>query len=202
MNSQTRSSASRAGVVIGIAAMVLVVVASNYLVQFPVQPEQVPGGFADGVMGLFGIPVNELLTWGAFTYPVAFLVNDLTNRRLGQAAARKVVLVGFVLAVLISIWVADWRIALASGTAFLVAQLVDTRLFSALRDGAWWKAPVISSTLASTIDTALFFSIAFIGTGLPWATWALGDYSVKLLVALLMLIPFRALLHVTRPAAV
>jgi len=195
----TSSSLFRPGVILAIVAMVVVVVASNFLVQFPVQPGQVPGGLADGVLGVFGIPVNELLTWGAFTYPIAFLVNDLTNRRLGKASARVVVLVGFAIAVLISIKVADWRIALASGSAFLVAQLFDTQLFHRLRHGAWWKAPVISSTLASIIDTALFFSIAFVGTGLPWMTWALGDYAVKLLVALAMLIPFRALMVATRP---
>ncbi len=200
MNSNTASYFLRPGVVLATIAMVAVVVASNYLVQFPVQPEQVPAGLANGVTGIFGIPINELLTWGAFTYPIAFLVNDLTNRRLGTGAARIVVLVGFALAVLISIKVADWRIALASGSAFLAAQLFDTQLFHRLRHGAWWKAPVVSSTLASIIDTALFFSIAFVGTGLPWMTWALGDYGVKLLVALAMLVPFRALMIVTRPA--
>lgn len=199
MNSSTNNSLLRPGVVLATIAMVVVVVASNYFVQFPVQPGQVPAGLSEGVVGIFGIPINELLTWGAFTYPIAFLVNDLTNRRLGTKAARVVVLVGFALAVLISIKVADWRIALASGSAFLVAQLFDTQLFHRLRHGAWWKAPVVSSTLASIVDTALFFSIAFAGSGLPWVTWALGDYGVKLLVALVMLVPFRALMVATRP---
>lgn len=200
MNSSTTNSLLRPGVVLATIAMVIVVVASNYLVQFPVQPGQVPAGVSEGVVGVFGIPINELLTWGAFTYPIAFLVNDLTNRRLGTKAARVVVLVGFALAVIISIKVADWRIALASGSAFLVAQLFDTQLFHRLRHGAWWKAPVVSSTLASIVDTALFFCIAFAGSGLPWVTWALGDYGVKLLVALVMLVPFRALMVATRPA--
>lgn len=202
MTLNTPNSLLRPGVVMATIAMVVVVVASNYLVQFPVQPAQMPTALSEGVVGLFGIPINELLTWGAFTYPIAFLVNDLTNRRLGAKAARVVVLVGFALAVLISIKVADWRIALASGSAFLVAQLFDTQLFHRLRHGAWWKAPIVSSTLASVVDTALFFSIAFVGSGLPWITWALGDYGVKLLVALVMLVPFRALMVITRPADV
>lgn len=202
MTLNTPNSLLRPGVVMATIAMVVVVVASNYLVQFPVQPAQMPAALSEGVVGLFGIPINELLTWGAFTYPIAFLVNDLTNRRLGAKAARVVVLVGFALAVLISIKVADWRIALASGSAFLVAQLFDTQLFHRLRHGAWWKAPIVSSTLASVVDTALFFSIAFVGSGLPWITWALGDYGVKLLVALVMLVPFRALMVITRPADV
>lgn len=160
------------------AAMAAVVVASNVLVQFP---------------------VNDWLTWGAFTYPVAFLVTDLTNRRLGPEAARRVAVAGFVAAVILSIWLATPRIALASGTAFLSAQLLDVTLFDRLRRRPWWQAPLASSTLASTWDTAVFFSLAFAGTGLPWVTWAVGDLGVKLAMALALLIPFRVLMG-SRPA--
>ncbi len=160
-------------IVMAVAAMTVIVVASNILVQYP---------------------VNDWLTWGAFTYPVAFLVTDLANRRLGPARARQVVYVGFALAVLCSAALATPRIALASGTAFLVAQLLDIVVFDRLRRGRWWRAPLVSSVLGSTIDTALFFALAFAATGLPWLGWALGDLAVKLAVALAMLIPFRLLM--------
>ena len=162
---------------IGIIAMILVVTGSNILVQ---------------------IPINDWLTWGAFTYPVAFLVNDLTNRSLGPAVARRVVCVGFAVGVVLSIYVAGWRIGLASGGAFLVAQLLDVQIFDRLRRAAWWRAPFVSSTLGSALDTALFFGLAFAGTGLPWVTWAIGDYGVKLAMALGLLIPFRALMPKVR----
>lgn len=168
----------RHGVLLGIAAMAAVVTASNILVQYP---------------------INDWLTWGAFTYPVAFLVTDLTNRRLGTASARKVVYAGFALAVVLSIMLATPRIAIASGAAFLVAQLLDVSIFDKLRQAIWWKAPLISSALASAIDTALFFGIAFAGTEVPWVTLAIGDYGVKIAIALLMLIPFRMLMGATRP---
>jgi len=167
----------RQGFWIGVIAMILVVTASNIAVQ---------------------IPINDWLTWGAFTYPVAFLVTDLTNRNLGPAVARRVVFVGFVLGVLLSIYFAGWRIGLASGGAFLVAQLLDVQIFDRLRRGTWWRAPFVSSTLASALDTALFFALAFAGTGLPWVTWAIGDYGVKLAMALGLLIPFRALMPKVR----
>lgn len=160
------------------AAMTLVVVASNVLVQ---------------------VPINDWLTWGAFTYPVAFLVTDLTNRAQGPARARLVVYWGFALAVLLSVLLATPRIALASGTAFLTAQLLDVTLFDRLRRAAWWKAPVVSSALASVWDTAVFFTLAFAATGLPWVTWALGDLMVKALMALLLLAPFRLLMGLVRP---
>ena len=156
-----------------VAAMVLVVAGSNLAVQ---------------------VPINDWLTWGAFTYPVAFLVTDLTNRRLGPGRARTVAWVGFALAVLLSIWLAGPRIALASGTAFLTAQLLDIGVFDRLRRLPWWQAPLISSGIASLIDTALFFTLAFAGTGLPWITWAIGDLGAKAVMALLLLIPFRALM--------
>jgi queuosine precursor transporter len=185
------------GIVIGVVAMTLIVAASNYLVQFP---------------------VNDWVTWGAFTYPIAFLVTDLTNRAYGAARARQVVYVGFALAVMLSIALATPQIALASGTAFLVAQLLDVKLFERLeKRGSWWTAPLVSSSIASAVDTALFFSIAFIGTGMPmvvmaaagievsvplWVTLGLGDFVVKLALALSMLIPFRMLMQLTRPQRV
>lgn len=159
--------------------MATVVVVSNILVQ---------------------IPINDLLTWGAFTYPIAFLVTDLSNRLYGPEKARRVVYIGFALAVVLSIWLADPRIALASGTAFLVAQILDVYVFDRVRQagGAWWQAPVVSSALASAVDTALFFSIAFAGTGLPWETWALGDLAAKYTMVLALLAPYR--LALGRPA--
>ena len=185
------------GIIIGVAAMAAIVAASNYLVQFP---------------------VNDWITWGAFTYPVAFLITDLTNRAHGPARARQVVYVGFAFAVILSIVLATPQIAVASGTAFLVAQLLDVRLFERLQNrGAWWTAPLVSSSVASAVDTALFFSIAFVGTGMPivamgavgfelsvplWVTLGLGDYVMMLLLALSMLIPFRILMQLTRPQKV
>lgn len=167
------------GILVGIAAMTVIVVASNYLVQFP---------------------VNDWITWGAFTYPIAFLVTDLTNRTFGPARARQVVYVGFVLAVVLSIALATPRIAFASGTAFLVAQLLDVRIFDRLKErGGWWTAPLVSSTIGSAVDTALFFSIAFAGTAVPWITLGLGDFAVKLALALSMLIPFRVMILFLRP---
>lgn len=170
--------AGMTGFWIGLAAMTLVVTGSNVAVQYP---------------------INDWLTWGALTYPAAFLVNDLTNRALGPAVARRVVYGGFALAVLLSIYFATWRIALASGTAFLVAQLLDIAIFNRLRRAVWWQAPLVSSGLASAVDTLLFFSLAFAGTGLPWITWGLGDYGAKLAMALFLLIPFRVLMPATQP---
>lgn len=164
-------STERMALAAGVAAMGLVVYVSNVLVE---------------------IPINDWLTWGAFSYPIAFLVTDLTNRILGPAAARRVVGVGFVFGVVLSLVFADIRIAIASGTAFLVAQLLDVWIFDRLRRRSWWKAPLLSSLIASAIDTALFFSLAFAFTGLPWMTWALGDYAAKLAMAALLLLPFRA----------
>lgn len=166
-----------------IAAMAAIVVASNILVQYPFEP--------------FGLA--EVLTWGAFTYPFAFLVTDLTNRWFGPARTRLVVYVGFALAVLLSLALADPRIAVASGTAFLAAQLLDVTLFNRLRAGSWWRAPLVSSTVGSAVDTALFFSIAFSGTGLPWDTWALGDFAVKMAIAVLSLLPYAQLMNRVKP---
>ncbi|MEO1200116.1 MAG: queuosine precursor transporter [Pseudomonadota bacterium] len=183
----------RGGIVIAIAAMAFVVVASNILVQHPVTT--------------FGL--QDYLTWGAFTYPIAFLVTDLTNRRLGPDMARRVVLIGFAIAVVLSIVFATPRIAIASGTAFLTAQLLDVFIFNRLRDSAWWHAPLASSLIGSAVDTALFFSLAFAGAGvgsavypLPlgpveapvWMGWAVADFLVKVICALALLVPFRALM--------
>jgi len=175
---EPRLSPSQTGIATGIAAMVAIVALSNYAVQFP---------------------INDWLTWGALTYPVAFLVTDLTNRRLGPQAARVVICVGFLLAVLLSIWLATPRIAIASGSAFLVAQLLDVAVFNRLRARVWWQAPLVSSTLGSIVDTLLFFSIAFAATGLPWITWALGDFAVKMAMTAVMLIPFRLLMPLLQP---
>jgi uncharacterized PurR-regulated membrane protein YhhQ (DUF165 family) len=153
--------------------MVVVVAGSNVAVQYP---------------------INDWLTWGAFTYPVAFLVTDLTNRRLGPKMARAVAWIGFALAVVLSMGLATPRIALASGSAFLTAQLLDIAVFDRLRRLPWWQAPLVSSAIASIWDTAVFFSLAFAATGLPWITWAIGDLGAKAAMALLLLLPFRALM--------
>lgn len=140
-------------------------------------------------------PINDWLTWGAFTYPLAFFVNDLTNRSLGPKQARWAVYWGFALGVLLSLWLADVRIAVASGIAFFVSQLLDVKLFDHWRQRPWWQVPLWSSAIASIIDTTLFFSLAFAGTGLPWVTWALGDFAVKMLMALALLLPYGQLRH-------
>ena len=195
-------------------AMALVVVASNILVQFPV------------MHAVGGTDLSELLTWGAFTYPLAFLVNDLTNRRFGPRAARRVVGLGFLLAVVCSVAVPPLlfrfglfpfemevarlaRIAVASGTAFLVAQMLDVGVFDRLRHGSWWRAPLISTTAGSVLDTALFFTLAFAASlallgptddfatvasplveAPRWVVWAMGDFAVKVVVGLLALVPY------------
>ncbi|MCC9626116.1 VUT family protein [Thalassospira sp. MA62] len=168
--------------ILGIICMAVTVVASNILVEYPL-----PGVLADW------------LTFGAFTYPVAFLVTDLTNRARGATAARIVVLAGFALAVILSLIVADTRIAIASGSAFLIAQMLDVTIFDKLRRASWWKAPLVSSGIGSAVDTALFFSIAFAGTGLPWDTWALGDFTAKVIMAVTCLAPFRILMAIITP---
>jgi len=191
----------------GIIAMAAIVVASNILVQF-----------------LFG----NWLTWGAFTYPLAFLVTDIMNRAYGAQAARRVVFAGFIVGVICSLIgtqimgefgpLVTLRIALGSGIAFLTAQLLDVAIFSALRDGKWWRAPLASTLIGSTVDTALFFTIAFsasltfmepandvswAGEVLPvlgmgpeaplWVSLAIADWGVKLSLALIALIPFRVI---------
>ena len=170
--------------------MGVVVLSSNYLVQFPVN--------------YYGL--NEILTYGAFSYPIAFLITDLANRAYGRRVARRIVYFGFVLGigftVLFSTDFADFisiRIAIGSGVAFLTAQLLDVQIFDRLRKKEWFVAPLTSSMIGSTIDTFLFFSISFYGTGVPWVTLSLGDLIVKVMVALIMLIPFRLLLKTFKP---
>tara|TARA_B110000971_G_C19780056_1_gene394863 strand:- start:43 stop:630 length:588 start_codon:yes stop_codon:yes gene_type:complete len=165
--------------------MGVVIIASNYLVQFPINK----------------FNLQDVLTYGAFSYPITFLITDLANRRFGKKKARKLVYIGFVIGILLTTFVStnfqdviSIRIALGSGIAFLIAQLIDIEVFQRLRNKKWFVAPVTSSLLGSTIDTFLFFSIAFLGTGIPWVTLALGDLFVKFLMALLMLVPFRLLI--------
>ncbi|MBL4915714.1 queuosine precursor transporter [Szabonella alba] len=200
----------------GILAMAAIVLASNILVQF-----------------LFG----QWLTWGAFTYPLAFLVTDVMNRVYGPAAARRVVFAGFVTGVLCSLIgtqisgefgpLVTWRIAIASGLAFLTAQLLDVAIFDRLRGGRWWRAPLASTLLGSSVDTAIFFTLAFsaslvwiepandvswanealpllgFGPVLPlWVSLALADWSVKLGLALIALVPFRLIVQRLMPRTV
>ena len=162
--------------------MGFVVLASNFLVQFPVK--------------YYGL--EDLLTYGAFSYPVAFLITDLANRSYGKFVARKIVYIGFVKWITFTLFFStnfsdliSIRIAIGSGSAFIVAQLLDVKIFDQLRKKTWYVAPLTSSLIGSTVDTFLFFSISFYGTGIPWITLSLGDLAVKILVALVMLIPFR-----------
>ena len=170
--------------------MGVVVLISNYLVQFPIQHYD----------------LEKILTYGAFSYPVAFLITDLANRSYGKVVARKIVYIGFAIGIsftlLFSTNFADLisiRIAIGSGVAFLVAQLLDVQIFDNLRKKKWYIAPLTSSIIGSTVDTFLFFSISFYATGVPWVTLSLGDLIVKVLVALIMLIPFRLLLKTFKP---
>lgn len=198
----------RARFLAAVAAMVAVVAASNILVQYPL-----------GVQ-LGSVYLGDILTWGAFSYPVAFLVTDLTNRAFGPARARMAVVAGFAVAVVLSIYLATPRIAIASGAAFLVAQFLDISIFHRLRDAAWWRAPMFSSLVSSGLDTVIFFSLAMapafagldtwfgredgslgfpapllgIGGEVPlWVSLALGDFLVKLSLAVLMLAPYKSL---------
>ena len=191
-------------------AMGLVILVSNTLVQYPFKSN------------FLGIDLAAILTWGAFTYPIAFLVTDTTNRIFGSRSARKVVAVGFALGVVLTVlaavgiaigvsqassmttWQALWndpealsmlRIALASGAAFLVAQLLDIKVFDFLRQKVWWKAPAASSLIGSFFDTLIFFLLAFAGTGLPWMSWAIGDFCAKLVMIMLLLYPFRLMIR-------
>ena len=172
--------------------MGVVVLSSNYLVQFPIN--------------YFGL--NQVLTYGAFSYPIAFLITDLSNRRFGKNIAKKIVYLGFSLGVFLTLYFStnysdliSIRIAIASGSAFLIAQLIDVNIFDRLRKKVWFIAPLVSSLIGSSIDTFLFFSISFYGTGFPWITLSIGDLAVKFFVAILMLIPFRLLLNTYKAAA-
>ena len=165
--------------------MGVVVLASNYLVQFPIK--------------YYGL--EAILTYGAFSYPVAFLITDLANRFYGKIIARKIVYIGFAIGIVFTLLFStnftdliSVRIAIGSGTAFLVAQLLDVQIFDQLRKKQWFVAPLTSSFIGSAVDTFLFFSISFYATGIPWVTLSLGDLAVKIFVALIMLIPFRLLL--------
>jgi queuosine precursor transporter len=196
---------------IAIAAMAAVIALSNVLVQFPV------------ALRLGPLDLADLLTWAAFVYPLTFLVNDLTNRTLGPFAARRVVMVGFALAVVLSAILATPRIAIASGTAFLVSQLLDLVIFDRLREQTWWQAPAFSSVVGATFDTVLFFwlafgaAFAFLGAApdfalaqapllgfLPveaprWVSWAIGSLVVQLLMAGVALAPYRVVIGFVRP---
>jgi uncharacterized PurR-regulated membrane protein YhhQ (DUF165 family) len=191
--------------------MTAVVVASNVLVQYPLSGE------------LFGISLGDLLTYGAFTYPIAFLITDLTNRQFGPRVARRVVAAGFLVAVIFSFAASTPRIAIASGSAFLAGQLLDISVFNRLRRQTWWRAPLIASLIGSMLDTVLFFSLAFapafaifgpnddfaiewapvlgiLTSEAPrWVSWALGDFSVKVLVGFVMLLPYGALMSRLKP---
>ena len=165
--------------------MGVVVLASNYLVQVPIK--------------YYGL--EEILTYGAFSYPVAFLITDLANRSHGKIVARKIVYIGFAIGIIFTLLFStnftdfiSVRIAIGSGTAFLVAQLLDVQIFDQLKKKKWFVAPLTSSFIGSTVDTFLFFSISFYATGIPWFTLSLGDLAVKIFVALVMLIPFRLLI--------
>ena len=170
--------------------MGFVVLISNFLVQFPVK--------------YYGL--ENILTYGAFSYPIAFLITDLANRSFGKIIARKIVYFGFTIGVLFTLIFStnfsdliSVRIAIGSGTAFIVAQLLDVQVFDKLRRKSWFVAPLLSSLIGSIVDTFLFFSISFYGTGVPWITLSLGDLGVKIFIALIMLVPFRLLLGTLKP---
>lgn len=191
--------------------MTAVVVASNILVQYPLKGE------------LAGIQLGDLLTFGAFTYPVAFLVTDLTNRQFGPKTARRVVFVGFLVGVTLSFITSQPRIAIASGSAYLVGQLLDITVFNRLRQQSWWKAPLAGSLFGSVLDTVIFFSLSFaplfgfigpnddfaitwapmLGVFPPeiprWVSWALGDFTVKTLMGIIMLLPYGAAMAALKP---
>jgi queuosine precursor transporter len=167
-----------------------IVLSSNYLVQFPIN--------------YYGL--SEILTYGAFSYPVAFLITDLANRFYGKFVARKIVYIGFFIGIIFTLlFSTDFadlisiRIAIGSGVAFITAQLLDIQIFDRLRKKEWFIAPLTSSFIGSTVDTFLFFSIAFYATQVPWITLSLGDLAVKLFVSLVMLIPFKILLKISKP---
>ena len=170
--------------------MGVIVLSSNYLVQFPIN--------------YYGL--SEILTYGAFSYPIAFLITDLANRFYGKFVARKIVYIGFFIGIIFTLlFSTDFadlisiRIAIGSGVAFITAQLLDIQIFDRLRKKEWFIAPLTSSFIGSTVDTFLFFSISFYATGVPWITLSLGDLAVKLFVSLVMLIPFKILLTISKP---
>jgi len=180
--------------ILGLAFLMASLVAvSNFLVQFPVN--------------YFGM--ESILTYAAFTYPITFLITDLANRKYGKFIARRIVYLGFLTGVLLTLYFStnfedliSIRIAIGSGTAFLFAQLLDVSIFDILRKRKWFVAPLTSSLIGSMVDTFLFFSISFYNTAVPWISLALGDFIVKLLITLLMLIPFKILLKKTMPTEI
>ncbi|NRH21114.1 VUT family protein [Candidatus Gracilibacteria bacterium] len=143
---------------------------------------------------LVSMPINDWLTWGAFSFPLVYLVIDLSNRSLGPTRARKVAWISLPIAVLASWYFADWRIACASGIAFIAGQMLDITFFNFLRKQSWWKAPWVGSIIGSIVDTILFFSIAFAGTDLNWMQLAIGDISIKWLMASILLVPYRMII--------
>ena len=168
-----------------------IVLGSNYLVQFPVK--------------YYGL--EKILTYGAFSYPIAFLITDLANRSYGKLVAKKIVYIGFIIGIVFTLFFStnfsdliSVRIAIGSGTAFIIAQLLDVKIFDQLRNKKWFVAPLTSSFIGSIVDTFLFFSISFYGTGIPWITLSFGDLVIKILVTLIMLIPFRLLLSTFKAA--
>jgi len=168
-----------------------IVLLSNYLVQFPIKYYE----------------LENILTYGALSYPIAFLITDLANRSYGKIAAKKIVYIGFFLGICSTIFFStnfsdliSIRIAIGSGVAFITAQLLDVHIFDKLRREKWFVAPLVSSFLGSIVDTFLFFFISFYGTTTPWITLSLGDLAVKIIVALVMLVPFRMLLGSLKPA--
>ena len=220
MNTQKHYGWTSPQVILGLIAMAIIVAASNYLVTTPVTSI-----FGVDVNAATGLPFSDYIQWAAFTYPVAFLVTDVMNRVYGADAAQRVIFVGFMLGVVLSLlgviafvqsmdgmadatalsliqskgfWLTDGRIPVASGTAFLVAQLLDVKLFNRLRAGSWWTAPLVSSLVAGTLDSVIFWSMAFAGTGeaiFPggWVNFAVADWAIKIGVTVLMLVPFRAM---------
>lgn len=171
---------ARNALILSIVAMAVVIVVSNILV---------------------AIPVNDWLTWGTLTFPLAFLVTDLVNRHYGVQKARWVVYAGFAVGVAASLYFADMRIAMASGTAFLIAQLLDVSVFDKLRSMTWWIAPFASSIISTVVDTFLFYGLAFFNTGEPWYQWAVGDLGFKWLVAVLALVPYAMLAGRNNPSS-
>ena len=174
-----------------IVIMGITIIVSNYLVQFPI----------------YYFNLNKVLTYGALSYPITFLITDLGNRSYGKKVARKIVYVGFFIGILLTVFVStnfndiiSIRIAIGSGTAFLIAQLIDIEIFQILRFKKWFVAPITSSILGSIIDTFLFFSISFYGTNMPWVSLAFGDLLVKLIIAIIMLVPFRLLIFKIKDA--
>ncbi|RZJ04961.1 MAG: VUT family protein [Haliea sp.] len=176
----------------------------NHLPDTRAYPRPTPGQFAGAILAMTAVvlasnilvqhAINDWLTWGAFSYPVAYLVSDLVNRRFGPVQARRVAWIGFAVAVLASMYFAPMRIAAASGIAFIASQLLDIRVFDKLRQMRWWRAPLVATVLAAILDSVVFWGIAFAGSSDPWITWALGDLGVKLLVGVAMLLPFRLLI--------